>query len=352
VNSLDISHYSRLRETLRQGHPPSYMRKTQVDRQDVRAGGPGGDLLRFAVSTEVPQPPPHAGDGVEVCRIKARNTFVHKGEFRYELTEVRSGADARAAERAPVEFEVELEWCGQRSAPAPGGPALQAQRFLMKVKDLLEFKLEAARAPAAPVQAPPPPQQQQNYQPAAHAAPAAASAQAGAARSSGAGGGVTAAVAAQGATPARPAAGGAADSVSAGARLSAAASSGEGSPAVQAGSDVHPADAAGAGIGARHGGDGVAASSSQAGALPAGVTGPAEPRGVRSSASGVPGAPVAVPVAATTESAQEAAAAGARDGEDDDGGAAQRSTKRRRLDEAGAAAGTAAGHDGVEGVGR
>jgi hypothetical protein len=188
IESTDVFHASRTRGTVRPGHPHEFILKSVADRVDVvllRAPAPplaaaagaagaagaassssssspqegggasagegegGGELLRFTCCTEtvVGQPPP--SDPPTKVRLKRRYRFDRKGEFLYELTEVRSGADLVAARAAAATYEVELEWVGRAGVPAylrqAGGAKLLVEKFVMKAADLVVMRRESMR---------------------------------------------------------------------------------------------------------------------------------------------------------------------------------------------------------------
>ena len=150
--TLDTNYRNRTRctQTVGPGLPssrPSFMRKEQLERADVL-----DRAVRFSVSSETAAVPPGEFDSVEVVRWKRRQSFAYKGEFAYELTEVRSGyteAEALSPSTA-TEYEVELEWVGQvraasRIAADPGYATHLAASMAAKVQDLLDMCQEARR---------------------------------------------------------------------------------------------------------------------------------------------------------------------------------------------------------------
>jgi len=155
-HTLDIAHASGVRSTRVVGDAaaaPTYLRKTRVDHRDIYLSG--GEMVRFAVSTEDVLPPPGAdapSDPPAFTRSKLRHSFCHKYEVLYELTEVRTGHSAAAAAAAGAEFEVELEWIGAQVPPVGGAPPAHAltanvcaSKLLGKVGDLVEMKRMAGR---------------------------------------------------------------------------------------------------------------------------------------------------------------------------------------------------------------
>ena len=83
----------------------------------------------------------------ENYRFKRRYRYNRKGEFLFELTEVRGGSTITEAQSAPSTYEVELEWCGHETAksllPQPGGSKFLVEKFLLKVADLICFRRQA-----------------------------------------------------------------------------------------------------------------------------------------------------------------------------------------------------------------
>ena len=108
--------------------------------------------MRFSASVEAPAPAPAAGDAPTLFRHKRRHKFARKGEFVFDLTEVRAGRTRAEADAAPPAFEVEVEWVGQARAAevaGAGGAALLAEKFLAKVQDVADLVADAAAAEAA-----------------------------------------------------------------------------------------------------------------------------------------------------------------------------------------------------------
>jgi len=69
------------------------------------------------------------------CRIKRRWTFVHKGEVRYDITEVQEGVGTRGAGTSMPNYEVELEWCGPRAVPDD----VAAAKLAFKAADVMRI---------------------------------------------------------------------------------------------------------------------------------------------------------------------------------------------------------------------
>ena len=114
-----------------------------------------GIALRVAVAAEDPSRPPLRGVPVDSVRLKARSRFCLTGGIAFDLTRVRTGATRAAAVAAPTEYEIEVEWCGQRAEAR--SPEALADDFLLRIEDVVAFKrraqqlaLEAAAAAARP----------------------------------------------------------------------------------------------------------------------------------------------------------------------------------------------------------
>ena len=77
----------------------------------------------------------HPFVGSSSARFKSRWSFEHKGQVRYDLTEVRSGCEVRAAAVAEPAGELEREWCGQRLPQfrSMGGAAAERAGRAMRV---------------------------------------------------------------------------------------------------------------------------------------------------------------------------------------------------------------------------
>ncbi len=132
-----------------QPHTLACMSKRRIERPvDVQTLPPYSMHVRFSLSRETPVPSPssdaavHAAVTSGFCRIKSRHTFVHKGQFAFELTRVQTGRGETAATRAPPEGEVEIEWCGQRVVAADAKPHTLAASMLFKVADLVRMVQE------------------------------------------------------------------------------------------------------------------------------------------------------------------------------------------------------------------
>ncbi|KAJ1630086.1 hypothetical protein T492DRAFT_1006064 [Pavlovales sp. CCMP2436] len=111
ITSSDLLHASGVRETRGSPEGTSFMRKQKIDTFDV-FGTDSHHPVRLQASSEKPcaadQTP------LSVVRHKKRHTFVHKNLFKFELTEVKSGPSWESACQADTEFEIEIEYCGQR----------------------------------------------------------------------------------------------------------------------------------------------------------------------------------------------------------------------------------------------
>ena len=127
--TLDRMHSSGVRETVDVNtHRSTYLRKNRAGMFEVPATRE--HEVRFAVSSEHVSP---SDDSViQTWRHKRRICFVHKKMFSFELTQVRQGSSEQDALRAPVVYEIEIEYCGQRLDPAPPAQYL-ADSLLMKV---------------------------------------------------------------------------------------------------------------------------------------------------------------------------------------------------------------------------
>jgi len=160
LTTVDIAYSSGSRGTTAfdsvkgtQSQPSTYIFKTQVECIDVNLNTGGGgagsapEMLRCSCETEEPAPVPRPGDLPENYRFKRRYRYDRKGEFLFELTEVRGGQTIAEAQSAPPSFEVELEWCGRDTAksllPQPGGSKFLVEKFLLKVADLICFRRQA-----------------------------------------------------------------------------------------------------------------------------------------------------------------------------------------------------------------
>lgn len=87
---------------------------------------------------ETVAPPGMAGALGEPSRVrqKRRFSFLHKGEFRFELTEVREGRSEIEVTMAVPKYEVELEWCGHEVARRYE-PAVLKEKMVRKIWDLM-----------------------------------------------------------------------------------------------------------------------------------------------------------------------------------------------------------------------
>lgn len=150
TDSTDIKHSNGVRGTIVTGQQPTFLVKKKVgSHKDVNIDDDDDiepELLRFTCNTEERVGQPRDDCRAVNFRIKRRYTFNRKGEFSYDLTEVRSGGSMEAAQRASTVYEVELEWCGAAAARgylSQGGPQLLVEKFLMKAADLVVMKREA-----------------------------------------------------------------------------------------------------------------------------------------------------------------------------------------------------------------
>jgi hypothetical protein len=153
---VDVSLPGEVRGSYEPGQPHTLacMSKRRIERPvDLQALPPYGMHVRFSLSRETPVPSPSSDAAVQAavtsgfCRIKSRHTFVHKGQFAYELTRVQTGRGEAAAMRAPPEGEVEIEWCGQRVVAVDAEPHTLATSMLSKVADLVRM-VQGFRIPA------------------------------------------------------------------------------------------------------------------------------------------------------------------------------------------------------------
>ena len=140
VVTMDLMHATGIRETraVSEGgqpvsKPPVFLRKTKGHEATVTT--PSGFTVRFAVASEAECSADSSP--VHLCRHKQRFTFEHKKLFKYELTRVKQGSTSQAAFDAEMQFEVELEFCGQRSADI-GRPEYLADSMLMKAGDIVQ----------------------------------------------------------------------------------------------------------------------------------------------------------------------------------------------------------------------
>jgi len=133
VVSTDILHESGVRETRPMQGPSTFMFKEKIDQLDV-FGTDDHHPVRLSVSSE--RPVRADNTAWRLVRHKKRHTFVHKGTFKFELTEVKQGPSWETASREDSEFEVEVEYCGQ-AACRPEQKYFQylVQSFLGKVLD-------------------------------------------------------------------------------------------------------------------------------------------------------------------------------------------------------------------------
>lgn len=138
VTSSDLVHASGVRETRGGPEGTSYLRKQKLETFDV-FGTDSHHPVRLQASTERPA----AADStpLSIVRHKKRHTFVHKGLFKFELTEVKAGPSWETAIGEDSEYEVEVEYCGQQSF-------VQSQQHVSYLVDSFLGKARRARARA------------------------------------------------------------------------------------------------------------------------------------------------------------------------------------------------------------
>ena len=150
--TLDVSFASETRATFAAGsQAPIFITKDVVEaRIDVvvMAGRARAPLaMRISCVTESSAPPPMIGaDAPRNFRFKRRYKFARKGEFVFDLTEVRAGGTRDEAAAAQPAFEVEVEWVGQLRAKeiaGPGGAKLLAEKFIAKIQDMSDMVVDA-----------------------------------------------------------------------------------------------------------------------------------------------------------------------------------------------------------------
>lgn len=112
--------------------------------------------VRLQLSLELPSsskpPSEDAVAGYEArcfTRLKRRWSFVHKGQVRYDVTQVQEGRSMREARSAAPNFEAELEWCGPHSVK----PREAATKLLCKVADVMSLLAAGAGGATAPAHA-------------------------------------------------------------------------------------------------------------------------------------------------------------------------------------------------------
>lgn len=161
--TVDVIHAGGTRGTVRGGGAlPTFVRKQQLERVDldVPVGGGADVAMRLACAAEAPAPQPPQHDAPVRFRVKRRTTFTRKGEFNYDLTEVRTGDSVTEAHAAAPAYEVELEWCAQAAAAngayahAGGGNPIAvaehlAEKFRAKLLDVAALVHAARVAEAA-----------------------------------------------------------------------------------------------------------------------------------------------------------------------------------------------------------
>ncbi len=150
--TLDVSFVSETRATFSNGaRAPTYITKDAVEsRMDVmavagRVRAPISLRISCVAEAEAPPPPPGA-DAPRNFRFKRRFKFARKGEFVFDLTEVRAGVTREEAAAAPPAFEIEVEWVGQKRAAeiaGKGGAKLLAEKFIAKVQDVSDMVVDA-----------------------------------------------------------------------------------------------------------------------------------------------------------------------------------------------------------------
>ena len=109
--TLDLIHASGVRETRDDANKVSFLRKERHDALLSPCGSSGYDV-RFAVASESEA----TGDSstISTWRYKRRIQFVHKGLFSFDLTKVKQGTTQQLAQQADTQYEIEVEFCGQR----------------------------------------------------------------------------------------------------------------------------------------------------------------------------------------------------------------------------------------------
>ncbi len=141
--TVDLIHQSGVRESVHLATGArSYLRKSRM--HDFTVEPVAGHPVRFTISSEREC----AADSSPVVqfRRKKRIRFVRKHMFSYELTTVNQGDDEQMARASPVQYEVELEFCGQKLSPFPK-PQYLADSMLMKLSDCLMQVVQAASNP-------------------------------------------------------------------------------------------------------------------------------------------------------------------------------------------------------------
>jgi len=111
IASTDILHQSGVRESRGGPEGTVFMRKQRVETFDI-FGTDTHHPVRLQVSTEKPTSADQSS--WSLVRHKKRHTFVHKNLFKFELTEVKQGPSWETAAEEDSEFEIEVEYCGQR----------------------------------------------------------------------------------------------------------------------------------------------------------------------------------------------------------------------------------------------
>mmetsp|Transcript_941 Transcript_941/g.2529 ORF Transcript_941/g.2529 Transcript_941/m.2529 type:complete len:314 (-) Transcript_941:165-1106(-) len=111
IRSADIIRQSGIRES--QGGPEGhvFLRKERLDVLDVH-GTDTHHPVRLQASSEKRVAPDHTP--ISCVRHKQRHTFIHKNMFKFELTEVKQGPSWEAAFVEDSEYEIEIEYCGQK----------------------------------------------------------------------------------------------------------------------------------------------------------------------------------------------------------------------------------------------
>lgn len=111
VTSSDLVHASGVRETRGGPEGTLFLRKQKLETFDI-FGTDTHHPVRLQASSEKPT----AADTtpLSIVRHKKRHTFVHKNLFKFELTEVKSGPSWETAVNEDSEFEIEVEYCGQK----------------------------------------------------------------------------------------------------------------------------------------------------------------------------------------------------------------------------------------------
>jgi len=130
--TIDKMHRTGVRETVDvAAKQRSYMRKNRGD-EPMLVPCSAAHAVRFAVSSEIDCQPDDTP--VTTWRRKRRVSFVHKGMFAFELTRVNQGPNEQMAFTSPIQYEIELEFCGQKLGDRMPNAAYLTDSMLMKVR--------------------------------------------------------------------------------------------------------------------------------------------------------------------------------------------------------------------------